>query len=55
MKEKLKLEISEILNDSGAYSQIKEAVKDIAGIDVDFDSEKWHEIEETLVNILTEK
>ena len=54
LKEILIQNISHILNRTGAYKQIQDEL--IAkGVDVDHDNPKWNEMEETIVNILTEE
>lgn len=51
-KEKLGLDLSEILNNTGAYSQITSMVNEKYGIDLDGYSHIFNYIEETLVEMI---
>lgn len=51
-KESLKEKISEVLNCTGAYTQIQDLLKKV-GSEVDNDSDIWNEVEESIVEILT--
>ena len=53
-KQELQTEISMILNNSGVYSKIQNKLEEF-GVEVDNDSQKWFEMEEAIVEKLTEE
>lgn len=52
-KQELQTEISMILNNTGTHTKIQNKLKEF-GVEVDCDSQKWFDMEEAIVEKLTE-
>lgn len=54
-KERIKLELSEMLNNKGIYNRIKDIALHEFNIEIDADSTFWNELEDEIIEKIIEK